>query len=255
MAEDKPLRLALDWLPNTACHTGIVLAIAYNFFAEEGVQTPELISPHVDRYKTTPAERITEQRADLALCPTESVLSSNDPSSSKVPMIAIAAVLQYDASSIASIVAKRPCELDHTTYASYGARFEGRLVKALIQADGGEGVFDEDTDAGMLGAFDAVLDGKATSTWIFSPWERIRADCQGKNTQPLREFKLDAYGARLAFLLSCCCNQTTSRVCTCTTLLLFSNAAPYVSLCLHSRRAVLVFTCDCMLSYCAAAQA
>ena len=44
-------------------------------------------------------------------------------------------------------------------YASYGARFEGRIVKRLIEADGGSGEFTE-TVLPMLGIWNTLLEGK-----------------------------------------------------------------------------------------------
>ena len=39
----------------------------------------------------------------------------------------------------------RPAQLDGKVYASYAARYEGRIVAKLIQADGGTGTFTEST--------------------------------------------------------------------------------------------------------------
>jgi ABC-type nitrate/sulfonate/bicarbonate transport system substrate-binding protein len=194
MKAESDIRIAMDWLPNTCSHTGILLAHELGYFEEEGIRTPSLISPHCDGYTRTPVDRITDGSADLALVPSESIISSNDPSSSKTPLIALASILASDASSIVSLSLSRPRELDNREYASYGARFEGRLIKSLVQADGGLGSFNEDTEAGMLGAFDSVLQRKADATWIFSPWERQLAECKGFNTSELSEFKLEEYG-------------------------------------------------------------
>jgi hypothetical protein len=42
----------------------------------------------------------------------------------------------------------RPKQLDGRKYASYAARYEGRIVQQLIRNDGGAGDFDEDTSMG-----------------------------------------------------------------------------------------------------------
>jgi len=46
-------------------------------------------------------------------------------------------------------------------YASYGARFEGRIVQKLIQADGGKGDFEEVVSP-MLGIWDTLLKGNVS---------------------------------------------------------------------------------------------
>jgi len=55
-------------------------------------------------------------------------------------------------------------------YASYAARFEGRIVQKMIQHDGGTGDFIEDTPP-MLGIWNTLLEGKADATWVFMQWE------------------------------------------------------------------------------------
>lgn len=194
-----PVRVALDWLPNSN-HAGFYIAKANEYFSEEGVDAPELLSPHIDNYHRTPAQKLAAEEADLALVPSETVISSQTqpdelPEGKKKPELkAIAAVLSRDASAL---VAKegsgveRPRDLDGKRYASYGARFEGRLVKRIIRADGGSGEFIEDVDLGMLGAFDALVSGKAQATWVFLPWEGVLARRRGIN---LRAFQLQDFG-------------------------------------------------------------
>jgi len=41
-------------------------------------------------------------------------------------------------------------------YASYGARYEGRIVQRMIQNDGGKGDYEEQTPP-MLGIWDTLL--------------------------------------------------------------------------------------------------
>ena len=81
----------------------------------------------------------------------------------------MAAVLQRDASTIAvradSGIAS-PAGPDGKDYASYGARYEGRLVAELVRADGGVGAIKEVTPPHAK-CFDAVVDGRADATWVF----------------------------------------------------------------------------------------
>ena len=66
-------QVALDWIPNTN-HTGFYIAKARGFYKDAGLQV-NLLSPHVDGYKTTPATRVAEGMATFAICPSESVIS------------------------------------------------------------------------------------------------------------------------------------------------------------------------------------
>lgn len=57
----------------------------------------------------------------------------------------------------------RPAQLDGKNYASYGARFEGRIVQQMIKNDGGKGEFLESTPP-MLGIWNTLLKGTADAT-------------------------------------------------------------------------------------------
>jgi len=59
-------------------------------------------------------------------------------------------------------------------YASYGARFEGRIVQKLIQADGGKGVFEEVVSP-MLGIWDTLLKGNVSSKGLFALLKGVRS--------------------------------------------------------------------------------
>ena len=90
---------------------------------------------------------------------------------------AIAAVLQRDASAIAAVAGRgvtRLADLDGKTYASYAARYEGRIVQALVRGDGGRGEFAEVVPP-REHVFDWLLAGKADATWVFVPWEGVLA--------------------------------------------------------------------------------
>ena len=73
---------------------------------------------------------------------------------------AVAALLQGDTSAIAVLKSSgisRPAQLQSKKYASYGARFEGRIVQQLIRNDGGAGDYTE-AALPMLGVWDTVLE-------------------------------------------------------------------------------------------------
>jgi ABC-type nitrate/sulfonate/bicarbonate transport system substrate-binding protein len=111
-------------------HIGLFVAKAKGFFAEAGLGEVTLLSPHVDQYKTTPAQLVERGDALLAVCPSESIISSaTRPASSPRPALrAVAALLQEDTvSSAASLVGhskqktswkatKQPTNQPHTNY-------------------------------------------------------------------------------------------------------------------------------------------
>ncbi|XP_057848482.1 uncharacterized protein LOC131059073 isoform X2 [Cryptomeria japonica] len=192
------ISVALDWTPNNN-HVGFYVAKALNYYEQEGFKV-DLISPHLDNYSTTPAFKVSSKSATFALGPSETVIGHHLPPSSqtRAKLVAIATILQEDASAIATLKGSnisRPRDLDGKTYASYAARFEGRIVQHLIQADGGEGLFTEVTPD-KLGIWNVLVTGKADATWIFSSWEGVEA--KRKHIE-LNEFRLTDYGIPYGF--------------------------------------------------------
>ena len=184
------LSIALDWTPNTN-HTGFFVAQELGYYTASGIEL-HIISPAADEYATTPAKKLELGEVDFAVAPFESVISLNTKPA-RVPAVAIAALLQQDISSIATLAASniaRPKDLDGRTYASYRARYEDAIVRQLIVNDGGTGDFTV-TYPDKLGIWNTLLTGAADATWIFDNWEGVEAETQGL---ALRTFALADYG-------------------------------------------------------------
>ncbi|MEM7514129.1 MAG: ABC transporter substrate-binding protein, partial [Bacteroidota bacterium] len=183
------MRLALDWTPNIN-HIGFFVAQQKGFYHEAGVEV-EIVDPSVDNYAVTPAKKVEMGMADMALCPTESIISyqtKKDP----FPLIGIATIFQEDVSAIVvkgDAGISRPKELDGKSYASYKARYEDEIVKQMIKNDGGQGelmlAYPE-----KLGIWDTVMSGAFDATWIFVNWEGVEA---AGSDIPLAYFKMKDY--------------------------------------------------------------
>lgn len=68
-----PIRVALDWTPNVN-HAGLFVALERGYFAERGLDV-SFDSPHVDGYTTTPAQKLASGAVNVAICPSESIIS------------------------------------------------------------------------------------------------------------------------------------------------------------------------------------
>lgn len=185
--------VALDWTPNTN-HIGFYVAKARGLYAAAGLDVA-IRSPHVDEYHVTPASLLATGEATFAVTPTETVISYNTwPEPDKKPKIkAVAALLQQDTSAVVALKSSgiaRPRDLDGKVYASYGARYEGRIVQSLIRADGGSGEYVEKA-VPMLGIWNTLLQDTADATWVFMGWEGVEAEQKGVE---LNVFKLQDYG-------------------------------------------------------------
>lgn len=184
------IELALDWTPNTN-HLGVYVALAGGYYDACGLDVA-VHHPGMDDDGRTPARRVADGDADLAVAPSESAVSYQ--THPEYPdLTAVAALCQRDASAVvvrADGPIDRPAALDGHTYASYGARFEDDIVRELVRADGGTGdlefVYPE-----TLGVPQTLLEGEADATWVFMPWEGLLAERQGID---LRAFRLDDHG-------------------------------------------------------------
>ena len=136
----------------------------------------------------------------MAVAPSETVISHTlrPDGQSKPTVKAVAALLQKDDSGIVTLASSgidRPAKLDGKRYASYAARFEGRIVQEMIKADGGTGDYEE-LALPMLGLWDTVLSGQADATWVFMGWEGVEAAKKGVE---LNVFKLEDYGVAYGY--------------------------------------------------------
>jgi ABC-type nitrate/sulfonate/bicarbonate transport system substrate-binding protein len=188
MAERR-LRLALDWTPNTN-HTGFYVGLARGTYQAAGIDL-EFISPEGDDYATTPAKKVELGQADLAIAPSESVISYQTKAK-PAPLRAIATILARDASAVVAPAARgitRPQQLDGRIYASYAARFEDHIVRAMVKNDGGLGdlwvVYPQ-----RLSLWQLLEENEADATWVFMPWEGVEAE---RREVPLSVFRLVDY--------------------------------------------------------------
>ncbi|KAI9009065.1 NMT1/THI5 like-domain-containing protein [Hyaloraphidium curvatum] len=188
-----PIRVALDWTPNTL-HSGFFVALDRGLYAAAALDV-SLVSPAEDAYKVSPARKLAAGDADFAVAPSETAIAyALLPKDKGLPRLtAVAALAQKDTSAVvvrSSSGIERPAHLDGKSYASYNARFEGHIVRALVRADGGKGDVQE-VFPPRLGIWDTVLNGEADSTWVFLPWEGVQARRAGKD---LRAFGVEGAG-------------------------------------------------------------
>ncbi|MFD2935316.1 ABC transporter substrate-binding protein [Spirosoma flavum] len=182
------VRLALDWTPNTN-HTGFYVAIAQGLYQKAGLEV-QMITPDQDNYQTTPAKRVAQGLADLAIDPSESVISYQI---NGLPLVAVATLLARDASTIATLQRsgiERPSQLEGKIYGSYNARYEDEIIRQMMRNDGAQGQFST-RKPDRLSLWQALLDQQVDATWIFHPWEGVEALTTGI---ALNEFGLADYG-------------------------------------------------------------
>lgn len=153
-------------MPN-ANHVGLFLA-CLEMDEGEG-PTVEFVSPHETGYGQTPHQLVRAGKADIGIGPSESVISSFIEHGQD-SVVAIAALVVNDDSAIATLKNSgidTMAKLDGKRYASYSARFEGRIVQSMIKHAGGAGDYLE-LSPEKLGVFDTVCIEEARSTYHVS---------------------------------------------------------------------------------------
>lgn len=184
------LTIALDWTPNIN-HIGLYVAKARGWYHEAGIDVI-LLNPAEDNYALTPAKKMMLGQADIAMGPSESVISLNTKPQ-PVAARAFYAILQQDLSSIAVLHAsgiQQPAQLDGKIYASYKARYEDKIVQQMVINDGGSGALNI-IYPDKLGIWNTLLTGQAHATWIFDHWEGVEASLQGIL---LHRFRMQDFG-------------------------------------------------------------
>jgi ABC-type nitrate/sulfonate/bicarbonate transport system substrate-binding protein len=180
----QPIRVALDWTPNTN-HTGLFVAQQEGWFREAGLDVQFL--PYNN---TSPDTLVSSGAADFGVSFQDSFTFSK---AAGADITSVMAVLQHWATQIA-VRADRaditsPRDLDGKTYGGFGAAYEEPKMRAVIQDAGGAGTF----STVVLGtaAYEALYAGQVDFTEPFVAWEGIEAELRG---QPLKTFSYTDYG-------------------------------------------------------------
>ena len=175
--------LQLDWTPNTN-HIGIYLAQAKGWYEEANLIVDVL--PFAD---ASPDTLVANGNADLGISFPASVIYSR---AAGLDLVSVAAVLQSNPTELAVLASsdiQSPKDFDGKTYAGFGLPYEEPQIRTVAQQDGGTGDFDVATLNTF--AYEALYNGDADLTEIFTTWEGIEAELRGVE---LRTFRYDDYG-------------------------------------------------------------
>jgi ABC-type nitrate/sulfonate/bicarbonate transport system substrate-binding protein len=183
-ADRTPIRVSLDWTPNTN-HTGLFVAQQEGWFDQAGLDVQFL------PYNNTPPDTLVGNgAAEFGISFQDSFTYSK---ASGADAVSVMAILQHWATQIA-VRADRaditsPKDLDGKTYGGFGAAYEVPKMQAVIKDAGGTGQF----KTVVLGtsAYEALYAGQVDFTEPFVAWEGIEAELRG---QPLKTFNYADYG-------------------------------------------------------------
>jgi len=191
----QPVRLALDWTPNTN-HTGFFVAQAKGWYAESGVALQ--VIPYS---ASAPETLLAAGQADCGISFQDSLTFAV---AAGAPIQSVMAILQHSASAIAVLAdgpIKRPRDLDGATYGGFGYPADEPTIRAIIKADGGTGEFDSATL--NASAYEALYAKQVDFTIVFTAWEGIEATERGI---ALRYFKATDHGFPDYYQVVLACN-------------------------------------------------
>lgn len=171
------ITFVLDWTPNTN-HTGLYVAQKLGYFDEAGLHVT-IIQPPEDGAAAMVASGQAQFGIDFQdyLAP---VFTSED----KMPVEAVAAILQHNTSGIISLREDgitSPAGLEGKNYATWNLPVEQAILKNVVEADGG--IFDKvnlipkyvtDVPSALQQDIDAV--------WIYYAWDGISTKVAGLDT-------------------------------------------------------------------------
>ncbi len=178
-----PVRLALDWTPNTN-HLGFYVAQSKGWYDEAGIALD--ILPYGG---TAPEAILAAHQAECGISFQDSMTFA---AAAGAPIVSVMAILQHTAQDVAVLADSkitRPRDLDGKTYAGFGYPNEVPTLQSVIRADGGTGTFD--TVTLDTAAYEALYAKRADFVITFSAWEGIEAAQRGVD---LRTFKFTDYG-------------------------------------------------------------
>jgi ABC-type nitrate/sulfonate/bicarbonate transport system substrate-binding protein len=165
--------LMLDWVPNTN-HSGIFVAQDKGYFEQAGLEV-EIIQPG----EVYPEQAVIGGAADFGVSFQEQVTLAR---ADDVPIVSIAAIIQYNTSGFASRAAldvRSPADWEGLRYGSYGSPFEAPTLRVLMECAGGDFNKLEIVDTGYADPL-ALLDEEQTDlAWIFYAWQGTQADLKG----------------------------------------------------------------------------
>jgi len=172
-ADAEVVRIALDWTPNTN-HTGIFVARALGFFAEEGLVV-EVLEPT----ETVSIPLVASGQSEFGVSMQEYVTMAR---ARDVPVVSIATVFQHNTSGFAAPSDRGiagPEDFENLRYAGWGSDLESVMIHTVMEGVGAD--FDTVTmiNMGMLDFTTAVRRDLADFYWVFYGWQGIHAELQG----------------------------------------------------------------------------
>jgi ABC-type nitrate/sulfonate/bicarbonate transport system substrate-binding protein len=181
-----PVRVVLDWTPNTN-HSGLYAALKLGYFADEGLNV-DIMQPPEDGAVPLVAAGGAEFGIDFQ----ESLAPAFD-GDAPLPVVAVAAIINHNTSALMSLRKKnitRPRDLQNKRFASWEIPIVTEIIKTLVEADGGNFSAVKMIPNNATDVFSA-LETDIDSVWIYYAWDGVAAEVLGKDIDYIDIAKLE----------------------------------------------------------------
>ncbi len=168
-----PVSIALDWTPNTN-HTGIFVAQALGYFAEEGLELTVLEpSPVVS------LQLVASGRASFGISSQEYIVMAR---AEGTPVVSVATLYPHNTSGFAALASSEissPADFAGRRYGGWGSDLEAVMIETVMRNVGADPSDVEVINMGTLDFATAAQVGLADFFWIYYGWEGIHAQLLG----------------------------------------------------------------------------
>jgi ABC-type nitrate/sulfonate/bicarbonate transport system substrate-binding protein len=174
----KPVKVVLDWSPNTN-HTGLYVAKEQGYYAAEGLDV-EIVLPGSGGSDVM----VASNEVPFGVSIQENVTQGRTQG---VPLVSLAAVIQHNTSGFAAPVdkgIKSPKDFEGKTYGGWGSPVEEAVMKTIMDLEHGDVKKVNIVSIGEADYFTAVK-RDIDFAWIFYAWTGIEAELRGETLNML----------------------------------------------------------------------
>ena len=180
-AEKTKVTFVLDWTPNTN-HTGLYVAQEKGYFDEAGLEV-EIVQPPEDGAEAL----VGTGKAQFCMTFQDTMLPTV-VGDTKMPIEAVAAVLQHNTSGIISRKGEgidTPKGLEGKKYATWDLPIEKATLKQVIEDDGGDFDKVELIPSTVTDEASALQSKSVDAIWVYYGWAGIATKLKNVDTDPL----------------------------------------------------------------------
>lgn len=169
----------LDWSPNTN-HTGLYVAREKGYFKDAGIDV-EI----VECAEAGAEASVADSKADFGVSFQDYLVPAfSADESSRLPVTAVAAIIQHNTSGIISLKDSgitSPKGMEGHSYATWDMPIEQAIIKKVVTDDGGD-YSKINLISTSVEDIKAALSSNIDSVWIYYAWDGIACELQGLDT-------------------------------------------------------------------------